>query len=41
MNQYANHPLTPMTDHNLVRWFNYQTEGKVGLVDSISIANGR
>ena len=35
-----NHPLTPMTDHNLVRWFNYQTEGKVSLVDSISIAKG-
>jgi uncharacterized protein YgbK (DUF1537 family) len=35
-----NHPLTPMTDHNLVRWLNYQTKGKVGLVDSTSIANG-
>ena len=23
-----NHPLTHMTDHNLVRWLNYQTKGK-------------
>ena len=29
-----NHPLTPMTDHNLVRWLNYQTKGKVDLINS-------
>ena len=35
-----NHPLTPMTDHNLVRWLNYQTKNKVGLVDITTIKNG-
>ena len=35
-----NHPLTPMTDHNLVRWLNYQTKGKVDLINSVTIKEG-
>ena len=35
-----NHPLTPMTDHNLVRWLNYQTKNKVGLIDIKTIKKG-
>jgi uncharacterized protein YgbK (DUF1537 family) len=35
-----NHPLTPMTDHNLVRWLNHQTKNEVGLVDIKTIKNG-
>ena len=35
-----NHPLTPMTDHNLVRWLGYQTKNNVGLVDSQTISEG-
>ena len=34
------HPLTPMTDHNLVRWLNYQTVNKVGLIDFQTISKG-
>ena len=36
-----NHPLTPMTDHNLVRWLNYQTKNEVGLIDIETIKKGR
>lgn len=28
-----NHPLTPMTDPDLVRWLQRQTRGRVGLID--------
>ena len=35
-----NHPLTPMTDHNLVRWLNYQTKNKVGLIDIKTVKKG-
>jgi uncharacterized protein YgbK (DUF1537 family) len=35
-----NHPLTPMTDHNLVRWLNFQTKSKVGLINIETIKNG-
>ena len=35
-----NHPLTPMTDHNLVRWFDYQTKGNVGLINYKDISKG-
>ena len=35
-----NHPLTPMTDHNLVRWLGHQTKNNVGLVDSQTISKG-
>ncbi len=35
-----NHPLTPMTDHNLVRWLNYQTKDNVGLIDFETISKG-
>ncbi len=35
-----NHPLTPMTDHNLVRWLNYQTKDNVGLIDYQTISKG-
>ena len=35
-----NHPLTPMTDHNLVRWLGHQTKNNVGLVDSQTISEG-
>ena len=34
------HPLTPMTDHNLVRWLNFQTKSKVGLINIETIKNG-
>jgi len=34
------HPLTPMTDHNLVRWLNYQTKKEVGLIDFETISQG-
>jgi uncharacterized protein YgbK (DUF1537 family) len=35
-----NHPLTPMTDHNLVRWLNHQTKNNVGLIDFQTISKG-
>ncbi|RJG03625.1 3-oxo-tetronate kinase [Noviherbaspirillum sedimenti] len=35
-----NHPLTPMTDSNLVRVMQQQTERKVGLVDSAVVDQG-
>ncbi|MBG9388578.1 3-oxo-tetronate kinase [Caenimonas aquaedulcis] len=35
-----NHPLTPMTDSNLVRVLQSQSKGKVGLVDYRSVARG-
>jgi uncharacterized protein YgbK (DUF1537 family) len=35
-----NHPLTPMTDSNLVRVLQSQTSRKVGLVDYVTIAKG-
>lgn len=34
------HPLTPMTDANLVRWLGYQTRHKVGLVTAETVAQG-
>ena len=34
------HPLTPMIDHNLVRWLDYQTKHNVGLIDYETINNG-
>lgn len=34
------HPLTPMTDANLVRVLGRQTEGKVGLVDQTTVSLG-
>ncbi len=35
-----NHPLTPMTDANLVRVLQQQVKGKVGLVDYVTVAGG-
>ncbi|NML44077.1 four-carbon acid sugar kinase family protein [Ramlibacter sp. G-1-2-2] len=35
-----NHPLTPMTDSNLVRVLQAQTKRKVGLIDYRSVARG-
>jgi uncharacterized protein YgbK (DUF1537 family) len=35
-----NHPLTPMTDANLVRVLQAQSRGKVGLVDHLVVAQG-
>lgn len=34
------HPLTPMTDANLVRWLGRQTRRRVGLVDYASVRDG-
>ncbi len=36
-----NHPLTPMTDANLVRWLGYQTKHKVGLITAETVAKGK
>jgi len=35
-----NHPLTPMTDANLVRWLGYQTRHKVGLIAAEVVSQG-
>ncbi|MBT2322273.1 four-carbon acid sugar kinase family protein [Variovorax paradoxus] len=35
-----NHPLTPMTDANLVRVLQAQTRRKVGLIDHVAVARG-
>lgn len=35
-----NHPLTPMTDSNLMRLLQPQVRGKVGLVDRLTVARG-
>jgi uncharacterized protein YgbK (DUF1537 family) len=35
-----NHPLTPMTDANLVRVLSHQTEGTVGLVPFVTVDKG-
>src|SRR5512146_2677656 len=35
-----NHPLTPMTDANLVRVLQQQVEGRVGRVDYAAVAQG-
>jgi len=35
-----NHPLTPMTDANLVRVLSHQTDGTVGLVNFATVAQG-
>ncbi len=35
-----NHPVTPMTDPDLVRWLQRQSRGKVGLVDAATVAGG-
>ena len=35
-----NHPLTPMTDANLVRVLQAQCRGKVGLIDHVAVAQG-
>jgi uncharacterized protein YgbK (DUF1537 family) len=35
-----NHPLTPMTDANLVRVLSHQTEGTVGLVPFVTVDRG-
>ncbi|MDR0578673.1 MAG: four-carbon acid sugar kinase family protein [Candidatus Accumulibacter sp.] len=35
-----NHPLTPMTDANLVRFLQTQIEGKAGLVDHAVVSKG-
>ncbi|QGM21774.1 hypothetical protein GJ672_05505 [Spiribacter sp. 2438] len=35
-----NHPLTPMTDSNLVRWLGTQCRGEVGLIDHQTIDAG-
>ncbi|MEP7261870.1 MAG: 3-oxo-tetronate kinase [Usitatibacter sp.] len=35
-----NHPLTPMTDSNLVRVLQAQTKRKVGLIDYVTVAAG-
>ena len=35
-----NHPLTPMTDANLVRVLQAQTRRKVGLIDHVAVASG-
>jgi 3-dehydrotetronate 4-kinase len=34
------HPLTPMSDANLVRWLQQQMPGKVGLLDHATVAAG-
>ena len=34
------HPLTPMIDHNLVRWLDHQTKHSVGLIDYKTINTG-
>ena len=34
------HPLTPMIDHNLVRWLDFQTKHNVGLIDYETINKG-
>ncbi len=34
------HPLTPMTDPDLVRWLQRQMRGKVGLLDFATVARG-
>src|SRR5690606_6818889 len=34
------HPLTPMTDADLVRWLQRQRPGKVGLLDFATVAKG-
>jgi uncharacterized protein YgbK (DUF1537 family) len=34
------HPLTPMTDANLVRWLQRQMPGKVGLLDHAVVSGG-
>ena len=34
------HPLTPMTDANLVRWLQAQTHGRVGLLGQDAVAAG-
>jgi uncharacterized protein YgbK (DUF1537 family) len=34
------HPLTPMTDPNLVRWLQLQMPGKVALLDQATVARG-
>jgi uncharacterized protein YgbK (DUF1537 family) len=34
------HPLTPMTDANLVRWLGVQSQGEVGLIDADTIDAG-
>lgn len=35
-----NHPLTPMTDSNIVRIMQQQAEGRVGLIDYMSVSCG-
>ncbi|MEL6750895.1 MAG: 3-oxo-tetronate kinase [Pseudomonadota bacterium] len=35
-----NHPLTPMTDPNIVRWLSLQIKGDVGLVSWPTVAQG-
>jgi uncharacterized protein YgbK (DUF1537 family) len=35
-----NHPLTPMTDANLVRVLQAQTRRKVGLIDHVAVSHG-
>src|SRR3984957_2369695 len=35
-----NHPLTPMTDANLVRVLSHQTDGTVGLVPYVTVERG-
>ncbi len=35
-----NHPVTPMTDANLVRWLQPQMKGKVGLLEHATVARG-
>jgi uncharacterized protein YgbK (DUF1537 family) len=35
-----NHPVTPMTDPNLVRWLQRQMKGKVGLLAHPTVARG-
>ena len=34
------HPLTPMKDHNLIRWLDFQTKHNVGLIDYETINCG-
>ena len=34
------HPLNPMTDSNIVRWLQYQTEKKVGHIDLATVRQG-
>lgn len=36
----ASHPLTPMTDANLVRWLTQQTHHKVGLLNAATLDSG-